>query len=394
VAESRSALEILRAPDDWSPPPSAVIALVGDEPFLAGELLRLIRGHLVPDEADRSWAWREFDGDSIEDPRDIFDEAATVPMFAGATRVAVVRSADPFVTKCRATLETLGASPRGHRGLVILDVKTFPATTRLAKALAAQNAVIDLAVPSKIDLAVWLRHWARARHGCVLEAATAQRLLERLNNELGQIDQAVQRLAGAQGKGGKAIPPEAIDDMVGSAQERSAWGMVDAAAAGNAPEALSALADLLANGENPIALFAQAATSLRRLAAAARLLGLPPGAGRPGSFDEALKSAGVAAWPKALAQARESLQQLGGRRARQLPQRLADLDRSLKGDASRGLRARLALERLICMMARQSPGSDAPAGRPGSSAAATSGSGRGTGSRTGNTGNGTRRTPT
>jgi hypothetical protein len=109
VAESRSALEILRAPDDWSPPPSAVIALVGDEPFLAGELLRLIRGHLVPDEADRSWAWREFDGDSIEDPRDIFDEAATVPMFAGATRVAVVRSADPFVTKCRATLETLGA---------------------------------------------------------------------------------------------------------------------------------------------------------------------------------------------------------------------------------------------------------------------------------------------
>ncbi|MCY3017303.1 MAG: hypothetical protein NT171_21745 [Planctomycetota bacterium] len=77
MAESRSALEILRAPDDWSPPPAAVIALVGDEPFLAGELLRLIRGHLVPDEADRSWAWREFDGEAIEDPRDIFDEAAT-----------------------------------------------------------------------------------------------------------------------------------------------------------------------------------------------------------------------------------------------------------------------------------------------------------------------------
>jgi DNA polymerase III delta subunit len=277
---------------------------------------------------------------------------------------------------------------------VILDVKTFPATTRLAKTLAAQGAVIDLAVSAKVDLAAWVRHWARARHGCALEAATAQRLLERLNNELGQIDQAVQRLAGAQGKGGKPIPPEAIDDLVGSPQERSAWGMVDAAAAGNAPEALAALADLLASGENPIALFAQAATSLRRLASAARLLGLPPGAGRPGSFDEALKSAGVAAWPKALAQAREALQQLGGRRARQLPQRLADLDRSLKGDASRGLRARLALERLICLMARQTPGGDAPAGRPGSPAAAKGGSGPGSGNRTGNTGNGTRRTPT
>jgi DNA polymerase-3 subunit delta len=362
LAESRSALEILRAPGEWAPPTAAVIALVGDEPFLAGELLRLIRGHLVPDEADRSWAWREFDGDAIEDPRDVFDEAATVPMFAGATRVAVVRVADPFVTKCRATLETIVAAPRGHRGLVILDVKTFPSTTRLAKSLASQQAVIDLTVPAKVDLAAWVRQWSKSRHGCTLEAATAQRLLERLGNDLGQVDQAVQRLAAAWEKGGKAIPPEAIDDIVGSPQERSAWGMVDAAAAGNAPEALAALADLLANGENPIALFAQAATSLRRLASAARLLGLPPGGGRPGGFDEALKSAGVAAWPKALAQARESLQQLGGRRARQLPQRLADLDRSLKGDASRGLRARLALERLICMMARQSPAAPPPGG--------------------------------
>lgn len=362
MAESRSALEILRAPGEWAPPTAAVIALVGDEPFLAGELLRLIRGHLVPDEADRSWAWREFDGDAIEDPRDVFDEAATVPMFAGATRVAVVRVADPFVTKCRATLETIVAAPRGHRGLVILDVKTFPSTTRLAKSLASQQAVIDLTVPAKVDLAAWVRQWSKSRHGCTLEAATAQRLLERLGNDLGQVDQAVQRLAAAWEKGGKAIPPEAIDDIVGSPQERSAWGMVDAAAAGNAPEALAALADLLANGENPIALFAQAATSLRRLASAARLLGLPPGGGRPGGFDEALKSAGVAAWPKALAQARESLQQLGGRRARQLPQRLADLDRSLKGDASRGLRARLALERLICMMARQSPAEPPPGG--------------------------------
>ena len=372
MAESPSALEILRAPDGWSPPPSAVIALAGDEPFLAGELLLLLRSHLVPDEADRSWAWREFDGEAIEDPRDIFDEAATVPMFSGATRVAVVRSADPFVTKCRPTLEGLVATPRGARGLVILVVKTFPATTRLAKSLASQQGIIDLSVPTKVDLAAWVRHWAKARHGCALEAATAQRLLERLGNDLGQVDQAVQRLAGAQHKGAKAIPPEAVDDLVGSPQERSAWGMVDAAAAGNAPEALSALSDLLAGGENPIALFAQAATSLRRLASAARLLGLPPGGGRPGSFDEALKAAGVAAWPKALAQAREALQQLGGRRARQLPQRLADLDRALKGDASRGLRARLALERLICMMARQTPAIDTPAGR---SAAMSAGSG-------------------
>jgi DNA polymerase-3 subunit delta len=360
VADSLSALDILRKPEGWTVPDASVVALAGDEPFLAGQLLFLLRERLVPDEADRSWAWREFDGDSVEDPRDVFDEAATAPMFAGATRVAVVRGADPFVTKCRAALETLAAAPRGRRGMVILEVKTFPTTTRLAKSLAGQGAVVEVAVPPRADLAAWIRHWAKHRHHCTLEAATAQRLLERLGNDLGQVDQAVQRLAGAHAGRSAPIAPEEVDTMVGSPQERSAWGMIDAAAAGRAPEALQALADLLAAGENPIALFAQGATSLRRLSTAARLLGLPPSAGRPAGFDEALRAAGVAAWPKALAQARESLQQLGGRRARQLPRELVALDRSLKGDASRGLRARLALERLICMMARQSPAAGQP----------------------------------
>jgi DNA polymerase III delta subunit len=132
VSDAASALEILQQPADWSLGTPSLIVLVGDEPFLAGQLLFLLRERLVPDEADRSWAWREFDGDSVEDPRDVFDEAATAPMFAGATRVAVVRGADPFVTKCRAALETLAAAPRGRRGMVILEVKTFPATTRLA----------------------------------------------------------------------------------------------------------------------------------------------------------------------------------------------------------------------------------------------------------------------
>lgn len=363
MADTPSALEILRTPDRWAPPDTPLLALVGDEPFLASALLHVIRDRLVPDEADRDWAWREFAGDSIDDPRDVFDEVATVPMFGGATRVAVVRGADPFVTACRPALETLSAAPRGGRGLVVLEVKSFPANTRLAKKLSAAGAVIDLAVPPRVDLAAWVRHWSSSRHACALAPATAERLLERLGTDLGQVDQALRRLAACRGAGDGPVPPEAIDDMVGSPQERSAWGMVDDAAAGDAPRALVALADLLASGENPVALFAQSATSLRRLATAARLLDLPADAGRPAGIDEALKKAGVAAWPKALGQAREALKQLGKRRALRLSGALADLDLALKGEASRGLRARLALERLICMMSREATGRTGP--RPG-----------------------------
>ena len=70
---------------------------------------------------------------------------------------------------------------------------------------------------------------------------------------------------------------------------------------------------------------------------------------------------------EALAQAKESLQQLGPRRARRLPVWLLDLDLALKGEASRGLRARLALERLFCKMTRggeAAGGSQPPVSRP------------------------------
>jgi hypothetical protein len=70
------------------------------------------------------------------------------------------------------------------------------------------------------------------------------------------------------------IPPEAVDDFAGTPQERTAWGMVDAAATGDAATAVKQLADLLEAGENPVGIAAQIASVLRRLATAARLLAL------------------------------------------------------------------------------------------------------------------------
>ena len=371
MSNAATALDILQQPAEWSLGTPSLVALVGDESFLAGHMLTLLRDRLCPDEADRSWAWREFVGDDNPDPRDVFDEAATIPLFAGATRAAVVRSADGFVTAARESLEKLASSPRGAgggRGLVILEVKSLPANTRLAKAVAKHGLVIDITIPQRANLAAWVRQWSQSRHGIQLAAATAQRLLERLGNNLGQVDQALARLAAATDPAAKktAIQPEAIDDFAGSPLERTAWGMIDAAATGDAREAITQLAALLAAGENPIGISAQIASVVRRLSTAGRLLALPAGHGRPAGVEQALREAGVAAWPKALAQARESLGQLGPRRARLLPTGLLELDVALKSDASRGLRARLALERLFCKMSRQAAVS--PPQKPGARA--------------------------
>jgi DNA polymerase III subunit delta len=354
VAGGTHALDLLLDPAGLRFESATIVVLSGGEPFLARHCLGLLRDRLVPDEADRAWAWREFAGDEPLDPRDVFDEAATVPLFASATRAAVVRQADAFVTAAREALEKIASAPRGHRGLVILEVKSFPATTRLAKAALAQGLVIETAIPPRHNTAGWVRKWAETVHGVKLAAATAEQLLERLGGHLGQVDQALARIAAATPAAarGKPVPPDAIDGFVGSPGERSAWGMIDAAAAGDTPTALGELAELLDAGESPIAIAAQASAVLRKLASAARLLALPPEAGRPAGVEPALREAGVAAWPKALAQARESLAQLGAARARRLPIWLRDLDLALKGEASRGLRARLAVERLFCKMAR------------------------------------------
>lgn len=358
MAAGPTALEILAAAEDWSLGEPTIVVLHGDEPFLAGRMLSLLRDRLCPDEADRDWAWREFDGAAELDPRTVFDEAATMPMFAGATRAAVVRNADAFVTAARESLETIAAGPRGRRGLVILEVRTFPATTRLAKAVAKAGLAIEVSIPQRFDVAAWVRTWAKSRHDVLLAAATAQTLVERLAGELGQIDQALARLAAAipPADRKKPIPPEACDDFASSPREQTAWGMIDAAAAGQTATAIAQLDELLAGGENPIAIAAQIGSVLRKVATAARLLALPPGAGRPAGVDAALREAGVAAWPKAMEQARTALAQLGPRRSRLLPVWQLDLDRQLKGDASRGLRARLAIERFFCMMARRTDG--------------------------------------
>ena len=370
MSDAASALDILQRPAEWSLGTPSLVALVGAEPFLSFHMLALLRDRLGPDEADRAWAWREFSGDAAPDPRDVFDEAATAPLFAGATRAAVVRSADTFVSAARETLEKLANAPRGTspggRGLVILELKILPSNTRLAKAIAKHGLIVDTSIPPRANLAAWVRQWSQSRHGIQLAAATSQRLLERLANNLGQIDQALARLAAATDPAAKKkiIPPEAVDNFAGSPQERTAWGMIDSAATGDAREAIGQLAALFDGGENPIGISAQIAAVLRRLSSAARLLSLPAGGGRPAGVEQALREAGVAAWPKALAQARESLMQLGARRARKLPSLLLDLDLTLKSDASRGLRARLALERLFCKMSRQAAPQD---GRPAAS---------------------------
>jgi DNA polymerase-3 subunit delta len=139
-----------------------------------------------------------------------------------------------------------------------------------------------------------------------------------------------------------------VRDLVGGWRTKTTWEMLDAALSGDAREALLQLDKLLLSGESPIALIAQMGSSLRRFAAATRVIEQADAEGRKVSLRQALEQAGVKAF--VLGKAEQQLRQLGRQRAAGLYRALLEVDLGLKGKGA--LPPRLLLERLIVSMSR------------------------------------------
>ena len=110
--------------------------------------------------------------------------------------------------------------------------------------------------------------------------------------ELGLLDQELAKLALMAGND-KKITPEMVQKMGGGWRAKTTWDMLDLALDGNVTEALRQIDRLLAAGEAPVGLLAQISASLRRLAAATRLVLQAEAAGRRIGVGPALEQAGV-----------------------------------------------------------------------------------------------------
>ena len=102
-------------------------------------------------------------------------------------------------------------------------------------------------------------------------------LLEIVGPELGRLDQELAKLAllsssPSRQAGVAQITRQLVEQTVGGWGAKTAWSMIEAALDGNAAEALVQLDRLLLAGEEPIALLAMMSGSLRRLAAATRII--------------------------------------------------------------------------------------------------------------------------
>lgn len=332
-------LDYLSSPEKYSP--AAICAVYGDDAFLKLEVLTALRQQVLG-EGEADFSLTTFAGREVQ-LRDVLDALSARSLFGAGEPLVVIEDADPFVSEYRAALEDyLTNRPRG---LLVLDVKTWPSNTRLAKAVATLGSnAIDCNSPKEAQLKRWLAQRAKDLYSVRFDAAAADALLELVPPEMGVLAQELAKLALLVGDS-RTIDVALVTQNVGGWRTRATWDMVDAAADGRASEALAQLDRLIASGEKPHGLLPQMASSLRKFATALDLINLATLEGRRLPPREALAQAGVL--PFKLSDAERQLRQLGRRRAAALTQWLLAADLALKSYNSSDDRARIELERLI-----------------------------------------------
>jgi DNA polymerase III subunit delta len=334
----------------------AVCVLFGDEPLLKRESLdRLRAAVLTGDDAELSFT--SLDGEKVE-LREVLDEAATMSMFGGGRRIVVVQQADKFVSRHREALEQYCQKPRSG-SVLILDAASWPANTRLFKRLAETGLQINCNLPGnrfgdadEDAVLKWLRTRAEHKYQAQLATDAGELLLEIVGPQLGRLDQEVAKLAllaaaEKQPEKQPKITRQLVEKAVGGWRAKTAWSMIEAALDGRAAVALVELDRLLLAGEEPIALLAMMSGSLRRMAAATRIIEEAESNRRRISLPDALREAGVTPKKFVLDKTERQLRQIGRARAQQLYGWLLEADLALKGVSSSGDRSRLVLEQLI-----------------------------------------------
>jgi len=317
-----------------------IYVLLGDEEFLKRRCREaILKKVLGPSEAD--FAVSNYSGDQLALSTAIND--LTTVAFLAPVRVVLVEAADAFITANRDGLERYAAKP-SKIGVLVLEVKTFPESTKLAKALPDASKLACKA-PAPYKLPEWLVKWAKLHHGKALQPDAAEVLLDLVGTTLGLLDAELAKLAVAAGTGG-AITPELVRTHVTRSSGANVFHILDAIGDGRPGHALNLLHRLLEDGEAELAILGALSYQLRKLAGVHRLLSLGQ------SLGQAMDEAGVAKWPQARQSAEKQLRHLGKDRLAKLTDWLVEVNLGLKGGSA--LPERTQLERLVVRLATAS----------------------------------------
>jgi DNA polymerase-3 subunit delta len=328
------AIEFLEAPQKHKTGPAVV--LFGKERFLKVESIKQVAALVLGPGGD-DLSLNRLPGPDT-DLKTVVDALLTVSMW-NPRQIVLVEDADEFVSNYRAGIEEYLERP-AKKSVLVLDVKSFPATTRLFKKVTAIGLPIDcneLKIPQLVN---WIVKSCRSRHGKSIDRNAAQLIVDLVGTELGLIDQELAKLAAFVGTA-PGIDSAAVEKLVGGWKLETTWKMLDAVRDGQIGTALEMLDRLLVAGEHPVKLLGGVNFVFRPVARATEL----SRQGQP--LAEALPAAGVK--PFSVQPVTAYLKRIGRPRAERILDHLLSADIALK--SSSGLDDRLILERLFLQLA-------------------------------------------
>lgn len=212
-----------------------VHVVCGPEVFLKQEAIQDIIRRVLGN-ADRALSLSEYDGASAGLPlADVLDDARTLP-FLAEKRLVMVRDADSFITRYRSELEEYLDNPSPN-GVLLLECKSFPATTRLYKRAQAIGEIIKCEAIKPRTVPGWLADRARKSHGVQIDPRAATLLQDLVGNELGLLDAELEKLALFVGDRKRVVVAD-VEALVGQHREEKVWDILSAVAAGDQARAI------------------------------------------------------------------------------------------------------------------------------------------------------------
>lgn len=298
-------------------PDIPVLVLYGSERFLKLEILAKVPG-VAEDAADDVALTRVAGKDA--DLRSVCDELLTVSMF-GDMRVVLIEDADEFVSANRAGLEKYVQKPSGT-GLLVLDVKSWPKNTRLAKATAAAGLNVECGELTGSALGKWLVATAKEEHNKQLDPETAQLIVQLAGDNLGLVLQELEKLVALVGDA-ERITAEDVTRVVGGWRIETTWTMLDAIRDGHMDKAFECLDKLILAGDAPQKILGGLTFTFRKLAEATER------ARQTRDVKGSLKAAGL--YGPAIGAAEAYLKRIGFAKASRIMQMLVEADANMKG---------------------------------------------------------------
>ena len=249
-----------------------VMVLAGTETFLRAEKLGQIQATMFGQKEAR-WAVVRLDGASTSITA-VLEECRTTGMFT-ERKLVVVEAADALFT-ARGRTAAVAAEPQGEQAdveesavegaaaggaatardrmlryaeapspgsVLVLVCPAWPKTTRLHAFLDAHGAVFWCQPLPESDLAGWLVKRCTRAYGKKLDPMAAQALVELAGTDLARLDSELDKLA-LYALNAPTITAAMVQMLVGFQHEQQVWGLIDALAVGDVPEALRRHAEL------------------------------------------------------------------------------------------------------------------------------------------------------